>query len=143
MTSPYESSATPAGPEWGEPGYGAPSRGQSNGLGTAALVLGILAVLTCWSIVGGIVLGIIAIVLGLIGRGRAKRGEASNGGVATAGTVLGAIGLVLSLVLIAVGATFFFKGGGSDLVNCVSDANGDQARVQQCQQEFANRVNNG
>ncbi|MET0797839.1 MAG: DUF4190 domain-containing protein, partial [Rhodococcus sp. (in: high G+C Gram-positive bacteria)] len=39
-----------------------------NTIGTVALVLAILGVLFSWTIVGGIVLGLIAIVLGFIGR---------------------------------------------------------------------------
>ena len=71
-----------------------PSAGpQRNGLGTAALVLGVLQFL-CLPIVGTI----LAIVFGKIGMNRARRGEASNGGVASAGFALGIIGLVLAVV---------------------------------------------
>ena len=44
-----------------------------NGLGTAALVLGILALVTCWTVIGGVVLGVLAVIFGFIGRGRVKR----------------------------------------------------------------------
>ncbi|UYQ62542.1 DUF4190 domain-containing protein [Streptomyces peucetius] len=73
-----------------------------NGLGTAALVLGIIGVLfgvipfLFWI---GTVLGLLALVLGLVGRGRAKRGEATNKGAATAGTVLGLVALIASVVV--------------------------------------------
>ncbi|MFD9500324.1 DUF4190 domain-containing protein [Streptomyces sp. NPDC060035] len=79
-----------------------------NGLGTAALVLGIIGTVSglipflFW--LAGI-LGVIALVLGLAGRGRAKRGEASNKGVATFGAVLGLVALILSVV----GAVLTFK----------------------------------
>ena len=39
-----------------------------------------------------IVLGVVAVVFGFLGRGRVKRGTANNGGVAIAGIVLGALG---------------------------------------------------
>ncbi|MCC5033017.1 DUF4352 domain-containing protein [Streptomyces sp. WAC 00631] len=73
-----------------------------NGLGTAALILGIIGVVMgvipfmFW--LGGI-LGIIALILGLSGRGKAKRGEATNKGTATAGAVLGPVAVVLSVVM--------------------------------------------
>src|SRR6478735_6480752 len=63
-----------------------------NGLGVSALVLGIIGTVSglipffFW--LAGI-LGLIALILGLAGRGRAKRGEATNKGVTTFGAVLG------------------------------------------------------
>ena len=54
-----------------------------NGLGMAALVIAIIGLLSCFTIAGGVVLGIAAVVMGFIGQGRVKRGEANNGGVAT------------------------------------------------------------
>ncbi|MFI8291757.1 DUF4190 domain-containing protein [Streptomyces sp. NPDC085614] len=72
-----------------------------NGLGTAALTLGIIGTVSglvpflFW--LAGI-LGVIALVLGLVGRGRVKRGEADNKGVTTTGAVLGLAALVLSVV---------------------------------------------
>ncbi|MER7955587.1 DUF4352 domain-containing protein [Streptomyces sp. NPDC096030] len=72
-----------------------------NGLGTAALVLGIIGTLSgvipllFW--LAGI-LGLIALILGLSGRGRVKRGQANNKGVTTTGAVLGLAALILSVV---------------------------------------------
>lgn len=79
-----------------------------NGLGTAALVLGIIGALSglipiLFWLAG--VLGVIALVLGLAGRGRVKRGEAVNKGVTTTGAVLGIVSLILSVV----GAVITFK----------------------------------
>jgi hypothetical protein len=48
----------------------------------------------------------LAIIFGAIGRGRVKRGEASNMGVATSALVLGIIGAVLQVLIYAgLGAT--------------------------------------
>ncbi|MEU7009214.1 DUF4352 domain-containing protein [Streptomyces sp. NPDC046332] len=72
-----------------------------NGLGTAALVLGIIGTISgvipllFW--LAGI-LGLIALILGLVGRGRVKRGEANNKGVTTTGAILGLAALILSVV---------------------------------------------
>ena len=78
-------------------GYGAPPVRRRNGMGVAALVLGIV----------GFVLGpcsILAIVFGRIGLNRVARGEATNRGVAQAGFVLGIVTLllwILGLILVA------------------------------------------
>lgn len=93
------------GPQYGQyPGYpGYPGYGQNawgpqpaNGLGIASLVLGIIAVAGFCMYGLGIILGVLALIFGLIGRGRAKRGEADNGGIALAGIILGSIGIVIS-----------------------------------------------
>src|SRR5687767_11476175 len=70
-----------------------PPAGNRNGLGTVSLVLGILSLVTWFLFVGGL-FGIIAVVLGFLGRGKAKRGEASNGGMALAGIITGALGIL-------------------------------------------------
>jgi hypothetical protein len=54
-----------------------------NGAGTAALVLGIVGLLICGP------LGILAVILGFVGIGRADSGYANNKGAAVAGVVLG------------------------------------------------------
>jgi hypothetical protein len=81
-----------------------PPVGQHNNMGIAALVLGILSVvLFCaWGIVG-VVLGVLALVFGAIGRKRVRNGLADNPGQALAGIILGAAGTALGalyLVLI-------------------------------------------
>ncbi|MFH8975300.1 DUF4190 domain-containing protein [Streptomyces sp. NPDC017890] len=93
---------------YGYPGYpqgygwsGAPMPPQ-NGMGTAAMVLGILACcLFCMYGVVSLVLGILAVVFGVKGRRRAERGEANNHGQAQAGFVMGIVGIVLGIVVIA------------------------------------------
>ena len=88
------------------PGYGfAPMVAPRNGLGTAALVLGILGVIFSWAYIFGIVMNVLAIIFGGVGISRAKKGVATNRGTALAGLVLGIVGLALFLILIAVAAT--------------------------------------
>ncbi|WP_069170429.1 DUF4190 domain-containing protein [Streptomyces griseus] len=87
----------------GYPGYGGqPAWGPApaNGLGVAAMVLGIIAVVgfCMWGF--GIILGILALIFGIIGRGRAKRGEATNGGMALAGIILGSVSIVISAIFL-------------------------------------------
>ncbi|MCS0604205.1 DUF4190 domain-containing protein [Streptomyces sp. LP11] len=73
----------------------------SNGLGTASLVLGILAAAGFLLYPVALVLGILAVVFGVIGRAKARRGEATNPGVALAGLICGAVGIVLVVGLFA------------------------------------------
>ncbi|MFD9504638.1 DUF4190 domain-containing protein [Streptomyces sp. NPDC060035] len=96
----------PAAPYGGYPGYpgygGQPAWGPApaNGLGIAAMVLGIIAVVgfCMWGL--GVILGILALIFGIIGRGRAKRGEATNGGMALAGIILGSIAVLIGAVFL-------------------------------------------
>ncbi|MFJ8747800.1 DUF4190 domain-containing protein [Streptomyces sp. NPDC102441] len=104
----YGYPAAPAAPSaaYGYPGY--PGYGgqqpwgpaPANGLGVAAMVLGIIAVVgfCMWGL--GIILGILALIFGIIGRGRAKRGEANNGGMALAGIILGSVSIAISAVFL-------------------------------------------
>ncbi|URM89438.1 DUF4190 domain-containing protein [Streptomyces sp. MRC013] len=71
-----------------------------NGLGVASMVIGIVSIVTCFLYGLGIVLGILALVFGIIGRKRVQRGEADNGGMATAGIVTGAVGIVLGVLIL-------------------------------------------
>ncbi|MFE7272602.1 DUF4190 domain-containing protein [Streptomyces sp. NPDC057623] len=73
----------------------------SNGMGTAGLVLGIIsAVVFClWPV--AIVVGVLGVIFGAIGRAKARRGEATNPGQALAGIICGAAGVVLGLGMVA------------------------------------------
>ncbi|CAL9289381.1 hypothetical protein SUDANB66_01605 [Streptomyces sp. SudanB66_2053] len=84
------------------PGYpggwaGAAAPLPTNGMGVASLVLGIIAAAAfcLWPV--AIVLGLLAVIFGAIGRGKANRGEATNGGQALAGVICGAVGSALAL----------------------------------------------
>lgn len=63
-----------------------------NGMGTAALVMGILQFL-CLGTIGSI----LAVVFGKIGMTRADEGLATNRGAAKAGFVLGIIGIAMQV----------------------------------------------
>ncbi|MEU8589589.1 DUF4190 domain-containing protein [Streptomyces sp. NPDC048664] len=87
----------PQGGYYNAPGYGMQQQ-PSNGLGTAGMVCGIIGVVLSLTFIlwwAGMILGILAIIFGAIGRGRAKRGEATNKGAATSGLVLGIVATVI------------------------------------------------
>ncbi|MEW2067552.1 DUF4190 domain-containing protein [Streptomyces sp. NPDC007346] len=105
-TGHYGYPAPPAQPYGGYPGYDAYGGQQpwgpqpSNGLGTAALVLGIISVVGFCMYGVNIILGILALIFGIIGLGRAKRGEATNRGMAIAGIITGSVGIVIGSVIL-------------------------------------------
>ncbi|PZS37953.1 MAG: DUF4190 domain-containing protein [Pseudonocardiales bacterium] len=136
---PVSHGENPPGYDQG-PGYGGPGARPRNGFGIAALVLGLLALVLCWTIVGGILFGILAMIFGLLGRARAKRGEATNGGVSLAGIVLGIIGLLAAIGLVALGASLLNSPAGQNYQQCEQQAGGDPAKLQQCFSEFGNQV---
>ena len=117
----------------GQGGYG--QRQPRNGLGIASLVLGILALLGSWVPVLGIGAGILAIVglvLGIIGMRRAKRGEATNRGVALAGTILSALALLAAIVLTVVWGLAIFN--AVEDTGCL-DPDLSQTELEQCLEE--------
>ncbi|KUH98054.1 DUF4190 domain-containing protein [Mycobacterium sp. IS-3022] len=124
-------------PPQGYPGYPPPATAPKNGLGIASLVIAIVALV---SVFGGIVLGVVAVILGFLGWGRAKRGEATNGGMAVAGIVLGFLSIIEAIVLIWLAVWGFNQVGGTDYIDCISRAGNDQEAVQQCAEEFQQRV---
>jgi hypothetical protein len=132
---PYPGAYPPPPP--GYPGYAPPPTGPKNGLGIAALIVAIVALL---SAVGGVVLGVVAVVLGFLGWNRAKRGEADNGGIAVAGIVLGVLSIIEAIAVIAFAVWGFREAGGTDYVDCLAKAGSDQQAMQQCIDQFTDRV---
>ena len=131
-------------------------------MGTAALVFGILALL---SILIGldpvrrhhhVLLALIAVILGAVGRGRVKRMQATNGGAAMTGLVLGVIMLILGVIaqilLIFFAVAFLNFGGGASLQQfqqCLSNASNQpnpaavQQAADQCAQQFGQQLPGG
>ena len=75
-------------------------RAPRNGLGIAALILGIIGVLCSFVPFYWVaaILGIAGLILGLIGYGRFQRSEATNGTMALWGIITSAVAVVLSFV---------------------------------------------
>lgn len=111
-----------------------------NGMGIAALVLGLFALLLSWTIIGGIIFGLLALIFGLLGRGRAKRGEATNGGMSIAGLVLGVVGALISIGLVVLGVSLVNSPAGQDYRQCIEQSGGDPAEIQQCAEEFSRDI---
>ena len=141
--SPYQPGQYPGGypvqPQQPYHGYQPPAQPR-NGFGIASLVLAIIALLSVWSVFAGVILGLIAVIIGILGRGRVKRGIANNGGVAIAGIVLGALAIIVGLAFIAIWTAVWKDVGGGDYISCMEKAGSNQAQQQQCSDQFRQNV---
>lgn len=96
--APGQTPGYPGYPGYAQTGWQQPP---ANGMGVAALVLGIISVVGFCLYGLSILLGVLALIFGIIGRRRVRRGEANNAGMALAGIILGSIGAVISAVFLA------------------------------------------
>ncbi|MFD7923448.1 DUF4190 domain-containing protein [Streptomyces sp. NPDC059740] len=121
-------------------GANTPSPAAGNGLAVASLVLGILALISFWTVFGGLVLGLVGLVLGIVGIRKARAGRAPHRGMAIAGTVLSALGLVGSAVILAAGVSLLNSDEFHSYQDCVQHAQ-SQADRKQCAEDFSDQVN--
>jgi hypothetical protein len=70
-----------------------------NEFGVASVLLGVVALMTCWLLIG-VPFGIAAVITGDTARRRVQRGVASNPRTAKAGIALGAVAIVAGLAAI-------------------------------------------
>jgi hypothetical protein len=119
-----------------------------NGAGRAALICGVLALLCTIgffllvTVPVAIILGLAAIVLGILGRGRVRRGIATNRGSATIGIVTGLLSLLI-LGGLAVGGVALFNHNKSDVKSfsdCIKQAGNDKGKQQSCTTQFKNQI---
>jgi hypothetical protein len=115
---------TTAPPPPGQP----PSHAVGNGMGVAALVLGIIGVLfgfipltffLAW------ILGALALIFGIIGRRRAKRLSIKKGS-STAGVILGAIAVILGIIGIVI-----ISSAVNDVNNKIGPASASDSKITQ------------
>jgi Domain of unknown function (DUF4190) len=115
-----------------------------NGAGTAALVIGVvalvLAVLIIFFPLAGL-LGIVAAIFGAVGIGRANRGEADNKGHAVAGVVTGLIALAIAAVLAVRLTTFIVdhQGDFRSFWSCITSAP-TEAEQNECGRRLAQQL---
>jgi hypothetical protein len=136
-TGPY-----PYPPGYPPPTYGGPPQpvAPKNRLGIAALVLAVVALLSVATVFAPIALGTVAVVIGFVGRARARRGIADNGGVAIAGMVLGGLAIVVGLAFIAIWTTVWKDVRGGDYIDCIQKAGDNQVAEQHCADQFRHAV---
>ena len=126
------------------PNYATQRPQPGSGLAVASMILGILSVVAFCSRIAAITLGVLAIVLAVIALGQIKQGQASGGGMAKAGLVLGIIGAVISIVfyiVVVAGARkagSFFQQKAQELQK---QAEEQQRKIQEQQQNNTTQPN--
>lgn len=113
-----------------------------SGLSITALVLGVLALITFWTVIGGILLGLAAIIVGLLALIRVKQGRGGGRAMAIIGIVTGALGLLVAIGLIVLGASILNSDSGQNLRDCLEQAGDDQAAQGQCELDFQDELQN-
>lgn len=108
--TPYPAAAPYGSAPGGYPpaGYGAVY--PKNNLAVWSLVLGILTFVLC-----GVFSAVAAVIVGYKARKAVAAGEANNGGMATAGIILGWVGIALSILGIAFFLLIIATGGWADI----------------------------
>ena len=125
--------------------YIAPSAAQpGNGLGVAALVLGVASLVAAVSFVLfplALPGGLFAAVLGIIAVNRGRARGATSHGQAIAGIVCGSLALVVAVVFAVRFGTFVANNTSvfTTFDNCIAKA-GDRNAVSNCIAQFANDV---
>jgi Na+/melibiose symporter-like transporter len=111
---------TPASP------LGTSSGSGSNGLAVAALVVGIISLIGIFCFgVGGILFGLVAVVLGVLGMKKANaQPGAPQKGLAIGGIVTGALGLLIGIVILV-----FFVVVGSTADDIQTDFESDFGEI--------------
>ena len=115
-----------------------------NGLGVAALVLGVASLVAAVSFVLfplALPGGLLAAILGSIAVSRGRTSGATNNGQAIAGIVCGVLALVVAVVFAVRFGTFVANNTSvfTSFDNCIAKA-GDRSAVANCIARFANDV---
>ncbi|MCT7354240.1 DUF4190 domain-containing protein [Streptomyces sp. 15-116A] len=114
---------------------------RGNGMAIAALVLGIVAILLFWTVFGGVLLGLLALIFGIIGARRARGGRAPHRTMSIIGAVLGTLGMIASVVIIAIGASILNSDEFKNFNDCVEHAD-TQSERDACAEDFNKDMNN-
>ncbi|WP_428340016.1 DUF4190 domain-containing protein [Mycobacterium sp.] len=139
--APHAGPLLPHQPGHAPPYYAPPTPvDPKNGLGIAALVLAVIGLFSVATVFAPIVLGAVAVVIGVGARGRVRRGVADNGGVAIAGIVLGGLAIVVGLAFIAFWSTVWKDVRGGDYIDCIQKAAENQVAQQHCADQFRHTV---
>ena len=98
---PTPTPGSPPTPGWAPPAPQIVAPATGNGLAITALVLGIVGLVLCWVPFLGVLLGVLAVIFGIIGARRARVSGARRG-QARAGWIMGIVTILLGVVLTAV-----------------------------------------
>jgi hypothetical protein len=117
-----------------QPAAPAPAAQKTNGLAIASLVTGIVAFIFGWAIFFGFIVGVVAVILGIIGLKKPGLKGMSIAGIVTGG--LGALwSLVVTIIFIIAIATLGFAGVAANEV--VNDYNREGQALNSSKKDFA------
>ena len=121
-----------------------PAARPRNGLGVAALVLGVASLVAAVSFVLfplGLLGGLVAAVLGVIALTRGRSKGATNTGQASAGLVCAILALAVAIVFSVRVGTFVARNTKvfTSFENCIAKAS-NRSEVSTCIADFANRI---
>lgn len=138
QSQPYQQQPAPYSSynQYGQPGYVNGQKPAGHGLGIASLVLGIVAILTCWLLGLGTLAGIVGAILGIIALVKLGKTPGAKKGMAITGLVLSIIGTLLGAAFLLF--TIFFGGLAMDGLQECGDLMNDQAAYEQCLDDWAN-----
>jgi hypothetical protein len=110
----------------------------SRGTRTAnvAVLCAVLSLAGAVTVVVGILFGVMALSTGVMAARRASRGVNLGGRRARAAAIVGAVGIVLSIVLLATGHSLISERGRGELHACEQRANGNQDEINNCLQKY-------
>ncbi|MCI4042030.1 MULTISPECIES: DUF4190 domain-containing protein [unclassified Streptomyces] len=137
----YPDPSYPGQPAAGQDLYGSPQPARTNGFAVAALVLGLVACLLFWTVLGGLLLGLLAIVFGIVAALRTRQGRAPRRTMAIVGAVLGALGLIGSAIVLVVAISVFDSEEFKNFEDCMDRASG-QAAENRCTDDFIDELSN-
>ncbi|MCL7430522.1 DUF4190 domain-containing protein [Streptomyces sp. YS415] len=106
-----------------------------NGFAVAAPLFGLAALVLTWTGFGGILLGLLAVILGVLGVLRKRRGVATRGVLPVIGAVIGTVAVATSTVALVVGVSVLESEEFQTYSECVDQAVG-QAQWDRCAEEF-------
>ncbi|MDQ0988585.1 DUF4190 domain-containing protein [Streptomyces sp. V2I9] len=121
--------------------YGGEAPVRTNGFAVAALVLGLIACLFFWTIVGGLLLGLLAVVLGVIAALRTRQGRAPRRGMAIAGTAFGVLGLIGSAIILVLAVSVLDSREFRNFESCVDKAD-SRAAEDRCSEDLIDELTN-
>jgi membrane-bound ClpP family serine protease len=127
-----------------QPAVRPPSARSRNGLGVAALVLGVASLVAAFSFVLfplGLLGGLVAVILGVIALSRRRTSGATNPRQAWAGTICGILALVAGIVFSVRVGTFVEHNTSAftSFDNCIAKA-GNRNAVANCIARLANSI---
>lgn len=117
-------------------GYEPAAKPAGSGLALASMILGIVGLPLSFVFGTGGILGLLAIILGIVAFVKLRKVAAAKKGMAITGIVLGSISLVLGIMM-AIFTIFLFEVGSDAMQHCSQYVN-DNAAFEQCVTEWTN-----